>query len=157
MTSISPALLYVALVAGIMGTALGGYCVIQYTSLKKLKNGFFAGSTGKDLESVIHALAERASNLELRQNNSEQSIKNLQEHLGFVIQKVGMVRFNPFEDGGGNFSFTVALLDGHNNGVIITSMYGRQQNRIYAKHITGGKSDTTLTEEEHKAIEIAGQ
>ena len=71
------------------------------------------------------------------------------------MQKVGVVRFNPFDDGGGNFSFSLALLDGHDNGVIITSMYGRQQNRIYTKKISQGASETALTEEEQQAMQEA--
>ena len=54
-----------------------------------------------------------------------------------------------------NFSFSLVLLDAHNTGVVITSMYGREQNRIYTKKITNGKSDTALTDEEQQAIEIA--
>jgi Protein of unknown function (DUF4446) len=65
------------------------------------------------------------------------------------------VRFNPFADGGGNFSFSLALLNDYNTGVIITSMHGRQQNRIYAKKIEKGKCDIQLTEEEQQSILIA--
>jgi hypothetical protein len=65
------------------------------------------------------------------------------------------VRFNPFNDGGGNFSFSLALLDSHNTGIIITSMYGREQNRIYTKKIEDGKSDSPLNEEEKQAVEKA--
>ena len=68
---------------------------------------------------------------------------------------VGLIRFNPFNDGGGNFSFALALLDAHNTGVIITSMYGREQNRVYTKKIVEGECENQLTDEEIQAIELA--
>jgi hypothetical protein len=82
----------------------------------------------------------------------EQALSLLQEHFGFALQKIGIVRFNPFGDDGGNFSFSVALLDGHNTGVVLTSMHGRQQNRIYSKRILNGVSEVVLTEEEKQAV-----
>ena len=72
-----------------------------------------------------------------------------------TIQKVGMVRFNPFKEAGGDQSFSIALLDADNNGLVITSHYGRESNRVYAKPIEGGTSRYQLSEEERQAIENA--
>ncbi|MCP6718291.1 MAG: DUF4446 family protein [Patescibacteria group bacterium] len=73
----------------------------------------------------------------------------------FSVQKMGVVRFNPFKDLGGNQSFSIALLDGNNNGVVITSFYSREGNRMFGKPIKKGHSHHSLSEEEKKAIEIA--
>jgi len=71
------------------------------------------------------------------------------------IQKVGIIRYNPFSDVGGDQSFSIALLDGNNNGVVITSLYSREGNRVYGKVVKNGTSQYSLSNEEKKAIEKA--
>ena len=104
------------------------------------------------MESILFGLQNALQSLQREHGQLEQVVSQLQNHTQFAIQKVGMVRFNPFDDGGGNFSFSLALLNHHNAGVVITSMHGRQQNRIYSKSIISGKSETPLTEEEQRAM-----
>ena len=81
--------------------------------------------------------------------------ENLKEREKFNIQKVGIVRFNPFKEVGGNQSFSIALLDGKDDGVVITSLYLKDQNRVFAKPIKGGKSEFNLSKEEIEAINLA--
>lgn len=71
------------------------------------------------------------------------------------VNKIGMVRFNPFEGFGGNQSFSLAILDGNDNGAVVTSLFSREANRVYGKPVKQGTSEFKLTEEEKKAIEIA--
>jgi len=71
------------------------------------------------------------------------------------IQRVGVVRFNPFQDTGGDQSFAIALLDARGDGVVLTGMYGRKETRFYAKPIQGGSSSYALTPEELEAIQRA--
>jgi len=72
------------------------------------------------------------------------------------IQRVGLVRFNPFSDTGGSQSFTLALLDGHNNGLVMTSLYARTGHRWYVKEVTGGKGrELALSKEESSAVQKA--
>ncbi len=68
------------------------------------------------------------------------------------LQKVGMIRFNPFKEGGGDQSFSVAVLDASNNGFVMTSLYSNSGNRVYAKPIANGVSSYTLSQEEKEAI-----
>ena len=68
------------------------------------------------------------------------------------LQKISMVRFNPFGDVGGDQSFSLAMLDGHDSGLIITSIHGRGGTRVYAKPIDLGKSKYSLSAEEKKAL-----
>ena len=84
-----------------------------------------------------------------------EDLEKLKEENKFSIQKMGMVRFNPFSEIGGNQSFSIALLDGNNNGFVITSFYSREGNRVYAKPITAGKSKHFLSKEEKEAIKKA--
>jgi hypothetical protein len=69
--------------------------------------------------------------------------------------RLGIVRFNPFDDTGGNQSFTLAILDANNDGFVITSLHSRTGTRVYAKAVFDGQAETTLGAEEAQAVEIA--
>jgi hypothetical protein len=73
-----------------------------------------------------------------------------------MVQRVGIVRFNPFEETGGNQSFVVALLDGESNGVLLTSLHARAGTRVYLRTVIGGRCDVTLSAEESEALRQAG-
>ncbi|MEK7509933.1 MAG: DUF4446 family protein [Patescibacteria group bacterium] len=72
-----------------------------------------------------------------------------------AMSKVGIVRFNPFQEIGGDQSFSIALLDGNNDGVIVTGYYAREMNRVYAKPVNRGVSEYSLSDEEKEAIRRA--
>jgi hypothetical protein len=72
-----------------------------------------------------------------------------------AVQHVAVVRFDAFEDMGGRLSFSAALLDGEGDGVVITSINGRQDTRVYAKPVRGGASPHNLSDEEEIAIRDA--
>ena len=73
-----------------------------------------------------------------------------------AVQRVGLVRFNPFEDTGSNQSFALALLDADANGFVLSSLHSRQATRIYLKGVTGGRADAALSAEEAEAPRQAG-
>ena len=116
---------------------------------------FFKGEDGKNLEKVLTALIRSMEKLEKRARTSEDRLENIEQRLKTCIQKTKVVRFNPFDDVGGNQSFTAAFLDAQKNGVIISSLYGREINRTYAKSIQEGKSQYQLSEEEKNTIDLA--
>jgi hypothetical protein len=72
-----------------------------------------------------------------------------------AIQRVGLVRFNPFEDTGGNQSFAVALLDANDDGLVVSSLHARQGTRIYAKAVARGRPEAALSDEEAEALRRA--
>ncbi|MFN2418182.1 MAG: DUF4446 family protein [Candidatus Limnocylindria bacterium] len=71
------------------------------------------------------------------------------------LQHIGLVRFNPFDDTGSDQSFTIALLDDQHDGIVLSSLHGRANTRIFAKPVSGGGSQHTLSDEESQAIRIA--
>ncbi len=83
------------------------------------------------------------------------SIDALKSNLKECIQKVGVVRYSAFQDTGSDLSFTLALLDKKNDGVVMNGIYSREMSNIYAKPIEGGKSTYTLSEEEQEALDKA--
>ena len=85
----------------------------------------------------------------------QNKMKSIEEDLPKGIRRLGLVRFNPFSDAGSDQSFSLALLNDDKDGVIISSLYGREINRIYTKPIKGGKSQYQLTDEEKRAIDQA--
>ncbi|OGF79218.1 hypothetical protein A2W54_01930 [Candidatus Giovannonibacteria bacterium RIFCSPHIGHO2_02_43_13] len=120
---------------------------------KNIRKIFRSGST--DLEKVL---------LELRQNEVafEEALKSVVARVGKLenelprdLRRVGLVRYNPFSDSGGDQSFALAILNDQNDGIVLSSLYGREMNRVYAKLIKHGRSQYQLTEEEKKAIESA--
>jgi hypothetical protein len=74
------------------------------------------------------------------------------DHLTGAVQNVFLVRYDAFEDVGGRLSFSCALLDARGDGVVVTSINGRQDTRVYAKPVSAGTSDYNLSEEEEQAI-----
>lgn len=82
--------------------------------------------------------------------------KKLENEGKFHIQKVGLLRYNPFKDTGGEQSFVLSLIDGNDTGVIISGLYSRSGTRWYAKKVSDGKGvDLELSEEEKKALKEA--
>ena len=147
---------YFSLLALIVATIALVVSVLVLWRLRELhalrKN--FAGSS-LDLEEILNAITGNAQALEHKYDNTAQELRKLQHESKFSIQNIGIVWFNPFGDSGGNFSFSLALLNGHGTGVVITSMHGRQQNRIYTKRIEQENSESPLTDEEKKAVALA--
>lgn len=148
-------LLNAILVANVLLLGFAVWIFLKVKKLDKIRQEFFASSMKKDLEQV---LVDQNRNL----TKINQDLKQLADGLNKLswlnkqnIQKVGLVRFNPFEDTGSNMSFTLALLNDKNNGVVISSLHSRNNTRIYAKAVRAGSSDSKLTDEEKQAIKEA--
>jgi len=71
------------------------------------------------------------------------------------MQRVGVVRYNPFADTGSNQSFVLALLDAHGNGFVLSSLHSRQATRVFLKSLSAGRAETPLSTEESEAIRRA--
>lgn len=72
-----------------------------------------------------------------------------------AVQRVGLVRFNPFEETGGNQSFALAMTDANGDGLVISSLHARAGTRLYAKAVVAGRSDAALSAEEAEALRMA--
>ncbi len=77
------------------------------------------------------------------------------QQLSEAFQKIGVVRYNPFRELGGDQSFSITFLNEKNDGFVLTSHFGRDMQRLYAKTVKGGKSEHTLSEEEQESIGLA--
>jgi uncharacterized protein YlxW (UPF0749 family) len=111
-----------------------------------------------DSREAVQLLAEHDRAIaQLRQaiRGVDEEQRRQAEALLGVVQQVGLIRYDAFEDMGGHLSFSAALLDAAGNGVVITSINGRQDTRCYAKPVRGGTSDHNLSVEEEQAIREA--
>lgn len=158
----SPVIVYWSLGALILGeiilSAIIIFLLIQNRRLKKKLTIFFSGKDAKDLEKVL--LDQLNETKELDQEIHELfEISNRLRELGMKsIHKVDVLRFNPFKEVGGNQSFCVALLDGKNSGIVISSLHTREGTRVYAKPVIGGQPGSfPLTEEEKATIAEAAK
>jgi Protein of unknown function (DUF4446) len=154
--SLSSDLAAIALV--LAGLGLVTMFVIQSLQVSKLKRRIgqlTGGVEGGDLEAVlgehldsVHQVGRELDELTARMAVVESAARHF-------FSREGLVRFNPFPDTGGNQSFALALLDESDDGIIVSSLHSRTGTRIYAKAVTGGKADTSLSAEEQQAIDEA--
>ena len=119
------------------------------------KNDLFFDDSSKNLRELVTRAITDNKSLNSRANKIESSIEEIAKILQGTYQKFTMVRYNPFHDTGGDQSFSLALLDLRDNGFVITSIHGREVDRIYAKEILNGKSKHNLSAEELEAIKGA--
>lgn len=113
---------------------------------------------GKDQNSVLAVpkdVLRRIEQLEKTVQELSSKAQMLRQGIEKAVSKVGVVRFNPFRETGGDQSFVIALLDEHQNGLVIMSHYMKEYNRVYTKPILGGTSEYSLCEEEKEAIKKA--
>ena len=108
-----------------------------------------------DLKKVLEKILARGEENTKDIKDLTKRFDLLEEDGKLHIQKVGLVRFNPFKELGGDHSFSLAILDAHDSGVVITGLHTRDRTRIYMKDIKKGKSSFELSVEERKALSNA--
>ncbi len=133
-----------------------GFLTFLFWSLYRHYNTIVKGTTKKTLQSLLEDILKR-------DEKTKEDIALLSKRCDTIeldgkmhIQKIGLLRFNPFHDTGGDQSFILALVDGHDTGVVISGLYSRSGTRWYAKKVQNGKSlDHELSEEEAQALKQA--
>jgi len=111
----------------------------------------------KEKEKTPQEILDAFVVLEKKVTSLEKEIEKMKEENESVFQKSGLIRFNPFSGTGGDQSFSLALLDKNNNGVVVTSLYAGENSSVYGKPIVAGKSSYVLSEEEKEAVKLAKQ
>ena len=122
--------------------------IVSVNKIEKKYRKMMRGMNNKNLEELINS---NLDNIEIALNNSKESLErceNLAENLKLCVNKVAIMRYKAFEDVGSDLSFSIAILDSYNDGVIITGIYSRHDSTTYAKPIDKGISRYDLSEEE---------
>ena len=113
------------------------------------------GEDGESLEAVLARHLEHVVGLGADVRELSSRTARLEADGRHAVTRVGLVRFNPFEDTGGDQSFALALLDADQDGIVISSLHARGITRIYAKSISRGRPEATLSSEEAEAVAMA--
>jgi hypothetical protein len=141
---------------------IGGLLIGQITRLGALEKQYRALMKGAgpaglsvSLGEIVMSHGERLESTRARVEALEGTVRALETPVAHSIQCVGLVRFNPFQETGGDQSFALALLDRKGDGVVVSSLHGRTSTRFYAKPVKNGVSHMSLSEEEIQAIQQA--
>ena len=142
----------IALIAA--GLALVWLAILQVRASRMIRRyqQLVGGVSAGNLEQIMSMHVGRINQHERQIGELNHGLDALDRTLQTAIQRVGLVRFNPFDDVGGDQSFAIALLDQRGNGVVFSSLHHRSETRVYAKPIEGGRSSYTLSDEEAQAL-----
>jgi hypothetical protein len=128
--------------------------VLQRTvnRLRRTYAALLATPDGKDVGELLSMYVEQMRLAASKADQLTRMSESLQKQVNSSVQNVGVVRFNAYEGIGGEQSFAVALLDSDGDGVVLSSLQGRAESKLYAKPISGWDSAYTLSVEEREAI-----
>ncbi len=136
-------------------------CILLISNINKTKNlktkysRFMNGLSDRNIEELLDTCLSSLNTVSAKNRNIELKINDIERSLIQCVQKVGIIRFNAFDNVGSDLSFSIALLDNNDSGVVISGIYARDSSSTYAKPITLGKSKYSLSAEEIQAIDIA--
>ena len=126
--------------------------MIQIGSLKKKYKKFMGGKDVKSLETKIERILEDNEYIINLSNDNKKDIRDINKEMEFSYNKVGIVKYDAFQQMGGMLSFSLALLNEKNNGFILNSVHSTEGCYCYIKQIKSGLSDIELSKEEKEAL-----
>lgn len=134
---------------------LATWAALLHRRLSKLRQDYallLTSANGEDLGRLFSAYADRLEATARAVDDLSERLQHLESQLNKSLQRVGLVRFDAFEGSGGEQSFSLAVLDAQGDGVVVSSLHGRGQSRVYAKPIERSRSGHSLSAEEKLAI-----
>jgi hypothetical protein len=129
--------------------------ISQTSKLKKRYDAFMMGKDAKSLEGTLVTRLDQVDKLLKANEANEENIKKLFANMKLTFQKVGLVKYDAFNEMGGKLSFSLALLNETNDGFVLNAVHSREGCYTYVKEIIDGNSITTLAEEEQEALTMA--
>jgi len=128
---------------------------INLLFFKKKFKQLMMGADGSNLEKQLERHLDDVSVYKTIAEENKERMAEIEKRLQDCVQYVGIKRYNAFEDMGSRLSYSIALLDNHLDGVLLTSIYGRYESTTYAKTIHHGHSEQNLSVEEMDALQMA--
>ena len=113
------------------------------------------GSDEQSLEAVLGSHLERVRKVVQDVDKLGGRVADLERDIRWSLGRVGLVRYNPFEETGGNQSFALAVIDANGDGFVVSSLHARQGTRVYGKAVVRGAAETALSDEEAEALKQA--
>lgn len=133
----------------------GVVLAVKIRALQKRYRAFMMDCEGLNLEELLNHYGKLITGGLDKQQQVEHRLTEVERLLQSSLAGVGLVRYNAFRETGSDLSFSLALLDRHQNGVIVTSIFGRDESRCYGKPVHRGKSTILLSEEEEESLAVA--
>lgn len=131
--------------------------IVKMVGMKKRLEAFLCGKDGMSLEETILSVHEENKYLKSCTDRNKKDIRILYKKAEKTLSKLGLVKYDAFQQMGGQLSFSLAILDEHNDGFIINSVHGTDGCYSYTKEIKGGTCKLPLGKEEEKALLLAIQ
>jgi hypothetical protein len=149
--SLVPTVAAAGLICGLLGLLVAVWAVLRLRRLSRRLAAVsgVAGATAVPLDTeridrLGQQLVATAQRLEAAETNAQKA-----------VQRIGVVRYNPFEDTGSNQSFVLAMLDARGDGFVLSTLHSRQATRMFLKQVSGGKADAAVSAEEAEALRLA--
>ena len=136
-------------------------CILLIANIKKTNriktkyNRFMNGLSDRNMEELLETCLGSVNSVSAKNRDIELKMNEIERTILQCVQKVGIVRFNAFDNVGSDLSFSIALLDNNDSGVVLSGIYARDSSSTYAKPVSYGKSKYSLSAEEIQAIDIA--
>lgn len=127
----------------------------QTKKLKKKYGEFMSGKNAKSLEETLITRLNQVDKLMAANQVNEKSIQKISGDMKFTFQKIGLVKYDAFNEMGGKLSFSLALLNNSNDGFVLNAVHSREGCYTYVKEIIDGNSIISLAEEEQEALKKA--
>jgi hypothetical protein len=143
---------------GVLALLLLLLVLVQALRIRRLGrriDGLTRGEQGRSLEAILDAHLDKVFEVSRSLDEMDARAEAVAANSRRSLQRIGLVRFNPFEDTGGNQSFAVALLDGNGTGFVLSSLHARAGTRVYAKAVSSGRTEGALSAEEMEAVRQA--
>lgn len=129
----------------------------RLTKLRKRMDAMLGDTGAESLEAAITELQKRSVHLQEKSDQTSQDIQSILEQMKQMKGKMSIIRYNAFNETGSDLSFSVAILDGHGNGMVLTGIHSRHDTQIYAKPVDKGQSSYSLSPEEKEVVTRALQ
>ena len=129
--------------------------MVKVSKLNKKYQSFMGGKSAKSLEDTLIKRLQQVDDLMKANEKNEKSIEKIFSNMKNTFQKVGLVKYDAFNEMGGKLSFSLALLNEINDGFVLNAVHSREGCYTYVKEIIDGTSVIALAGEEKEALEIA--
>ena len=149
--SLVPTLAAAGLICGLLGLLVALWAILRLRRVSRR----LAALTGAAAAAAIPLDSERVDRLAQQLAATAQRLEAAEANAQKAMQRIGVVRYNPFEDTGSNQSFVLAMLDARGDGFVLSTLHSRQATRMFLKPVSGGKADSAVSDEEAEALRLA--
>ncbi len=125
---------------------------LRLRRLSRQMSALSRGVEGRNLEELLVGHMDTVAETVRRMDVLEQAVAVLQAQIPGCLQRVNMVRYDAFDDVGGEMSFSLAMLNATGDGIVLTSVYSRNDVRVYAKSVRNGRASHALSREEERVL-----